>query len=532
MTSSVVALSTSITAKQRYEKLEDDRRPFLDRARQCAALTIPSIMPPQGFGPSVQLPTPYQSLGARGARTLASKLLLSLFPQFPFFKYQIDDLSVQQQGQQRGDIEAALASRERAVNTELDTAVFRPVAFLTLLHLVVTGNMLVRIPERPDQRAQAFRLDQYVVRRDAAGNLLEIIIKEPVDFASLPAETQAALANLDEFRDRDPMSLEDAPVELYTHTYWDSEQSKWVIYQEASGVRIPGTEGTYKKGELPYLALRFASQPTEHYGRAYIEEYLGDLDSLEALSETLVEASAASARIVFLVDPAGTTSIKVVEKAKTGDVRAGRADDVTVMQVQKQADLQVAKAQAEEIANRLSYAFLLHSSIQRAGERVTAEEIRYMASELDDGLGGVYTLLAADFQLPAVRLFERRMEKRLKVPELPDKTVKPVILSGLEAIGRGHDQRNLQAFIKEVVAVLGPEIALRYLKPRELIMRSAASYSIDTANLIPTEEEVAQQEQQAMMQQMVQHLGPQALTQMGGITQTAMKGSVPAVPPQ
>jgi len=324
--------------------------------------------------------------------------------------------------------------------------------------------------------------------------------------------------------------MEPEPVDLYTHGYWDAAKQRWFTYQEAAEIRLPGTEGVYKPGELPYLALRFATQPGEDYGRSYVEEYLGDLDSLEALSETLVEGSAASAKIVFLVDPAGTTSIQVIEKAKMGDVRSGRAQDVTVMQVQKQADLQVAKAQAEEIANRLAYAFLLHSSIQRDGERVTAEEIRFMASELDDGLGGVYTLLAADYQLPAVRLFERRMEKRLGAPKLPDDMVKPVIVAGLEAIGRGHEQANLRMFVQEIIGSVGPELAMRYINPLELMYRSAAAYGIDTANLLRTEEEIAQAEQMALMQAMIQHLGPEGLKQLGGLTQTAIQNG--SVPPQ
>lgn len=506
------------TAEGRYSKLEEDRRPFLDRGRECAALTIPSVLPPQGFSATSTLPTPYQSLGARGARTLASKLLLSLFPSVPFYNYRIDDQTLEQLGAGRGDVEKALSSRERAVTSELEICVFRPAAFLALLHLVITGNALVYIPPKQEDRAQVYRLDQYVTRRDAAGNLLEIIIKETLDFASVPAEVAAIIQGLEQYKEAKPG--EDTPVDIYTRIFL--QDGKWYSYQEVGGQVISGTEGTYLKDELPYLALRFATQPSEHYGRSYVEEYLGDLDSLEALSEALVEGSSAAARILFLVDPAGTTSIKVVSTARTGDVRSGRAEDVSVVQLQKAQDLSVAKQQAEEIANRLSYAFLLHSSVQRKGERVTAEEIRYMASELDDGLGGVYTLFAADFQLPAVRLFEKRMEKRLKVAKLPA-NVHPIIVAGLEAIGRGHNQRNLSLFVQDMVTTLTPEIAMRYLNPGELIARGAAAYGVDADGLIKSEDEIMQAEQQAMMMQMIQHLGPNAINQAGSMAGQAME---------
>lgn len=526
MATGTVNLSAEIKASGRYSKLEQDRNQFLVRGRQCAALTVPAILPAQGFGPSSSLPTPYQSLGARGVRTLASKLLLSLFPGLPFFNYKVDDKTLEDLGSKRGDIEKALSARERATVTELDTSVFRPVAFTLLQHLIVTGNMVIYVPSDQDQKARCYRLDQFVVRRDPSGNLLEIVIKETIEYASLPMEVKAALASLPEYKEGEKeQKLEEKPVDLYTHAYWDGAQEKWVVYQEAGDVRVPGSEGTYKKDDFPFLVPRLIAQPHEHYGRSYVEEYLGDLDSLEALSETLVEGSAASAKVVFLVNPSGVTQLKVIANAKNGDVVSGDVNDVQAMQVQKASDLSVAKQQAEEIGQRLAFAFLLHTAIQRNGERVTAEEIRYMASELDDALGGVYTLLASELQLPAVRLFEKRMEKRLKVEKLPS-TVKPVIVSGLEAIGRGHDLRNLQAFVKEIVGVLGPEIALKYLNPSELIQRSAAAYGIDTAGLVATEEEIQQAEQKQMLMQMASSLGPEGIKQMGGMGNTMLKSQL------
>jgi hypothetical protein len=462
--------------------------------------------------------------------------MLSLFPGLPFFNYKVDDVTLEELGSKRGDIEKALSSRERATVTELDTSVFRPVSFTLLTHLLVTGNVVVNVPPEIDKKARVFRLDQYAVRRDPTGNLLELIIKETIEFSHLPDDVKKALSSLPEYQNAAANNtLEAKPVDLYTHCYWDGNVQKWVVYQEAGELRVPGSDGTYIKEEFPFLVPRIAWQPGEHYGRSYVEEYLGDLDSLEALSETLVEGSAASARVIFLVNPSGVTSLKVIAKARNGDVVSGDVNDVQAMQVQKAQDLSVAKQQAEEIGQRLAFAFLLHTAIQRNGERVTAEEIRYMASELDDALGGVYTLLAAEFQLPAVRLFEKRMEKRLKQPKLPG-NVRPIIVSGLEAIGRGHDLRNLQAFVKEIVAVLGPEIAMKYLNPTELISRSAAAYGIDTSGLIATDEEIQANEQKALMIQMAGSLGPEGIKQMGTMGNTMLKsqlegGGAPAPAP-
>ena len=70
--------------------------------------------------------------------------------------------------------------------------------------------------------------------------------------------------------------------------------------------------------------------------------------------------------------------------------------------MQKQADLTVALNTIARIEQRLSFSFLLNSAIQAGAagrDRVTAEEIRMVANELETGLGGVYSILSVEMQL-------------------------------------------------------------------------------------------------------------------------------------
>lgn len=522
---SVPMAGAAASASARYQALERHRLPFLTRGRQCAALTVPYLCPPQGFTVHSQLPTPFQSLGARGVRTLASKLLISLFPpNTPFFKYSVDDLTMRQleqrQGDQkglRGEVEAALSARERAILQEMEGALFRTTAFVVFQHLLVTGNALVYVPK--DGRSRVFRLDQYVVRRGPEGGLLELIIHEKVAPASLRDKL------LDGAEAPKPgEASDDEQLDLYTVITREGDQ--WHVHQELNDKVLEDTKGHYPLDQLPWLPLRLSVQPGESYGRSYVEEYLGDLDSLEGLVETIVEGSSAIARVVFLVSPSGSTSLKLVSTARTGDVIPGDANDVGTIQAQKQADLSVARQQAQELAQNLSYSFMLNAAIQRNGERVTAEEIRYMAAELDAALGGVYTLLGGEFQLPVVNLFSTRMEKNRKVPALPKDMVQPTIVTGMEAIGRGQDQRNLSLFVKEIIQVVGPELAFRKINLDEFLKRAAAGYGIDTQGLIVSDEEIAQQEQQAQLLQVIQQLGPNAISALGGMGKEMVAGQM------
>ena len=79
----------------------------------------------------------------------------------------------------------------------------------------------------------------------------------------------------------------------------------------------------------------------EVYGRGRVEEFIGDLKSLEALSQALVEGSAAAAKVVFTVSPSSTTKPATLAKAGNGAIVQGRPDDIGVVQVGKTADFRL-----------------------------------------------------------------------------------------------------------------------------------------------------------------------------------------------
>ena len=74
----------------------------------------------------------------------------------------------------------------------------------------------------------------------------------------------------------------------------------------------------------------------------------------------------------------------------------------------------------------------------------------------------------------------------------------------MAAIGRGIDLSNLRAFTTDIVQTLGPEIAFRYLQPTEYIKRAAAAYGIDVGGLVKPEDQIAQEEKFAQIQQLIE----------------------------
>lgn len=523
------------TVKQRYERFVTDRQPFLDRAYQCSELTIPTLIPPLGHNSSTKYYTPWQGIGARGVNNLASKLLLGLFPvNTPFVRLTIDDFTLAELTQSPGNrskIEEGFNKMERAISGEYEGTGMRAPCFTTLKHLIVSGNALQYLPA--DGGVRVFGLDQFVTRRDPKGNLLEAIIKECVDPVTLEEDLQELLEEDPEVKPEKKDHSHDV-IEVYTRFYRDAK--RWRMHQEIAGKRVPGSDGSWPVAKPPILALRWTAVEGEDYGRGYVEEYLGDLISLEGLSRSIVEATAAVSKIVFLVNPNGLTRVKDIAEAESGDFVDGVESDIHCLQADKQADLRIASETIKSLTDRLSYAFLMTSAVQRNGERVTAEEIRTMVNDLESALGGVYSVLSQEFQLPLVIRMMDRMQKQKRLPPLPEGVITPKIVTGLEAIGRGQDLQKYQALM-QFLAPLGPEVLGSEFNLGDLITRAGTALMIDMDGLVKSPEQKAQEAQQQaqmMQQQMMQELagkiGPSAVKAMSD--QSLAAGQTPEGTPQ
>tara|TARA_R110002096_G_scaffold370836_1_gene564272 strand:+ start:14520 stop:16076 length:1557 start_codon:yes stop_codon:yes gene_type:complete len=489
-------------AAKAYENMASDRDVFLTRARTCAELTIPTLMPRDGHTGSTQYDTPYQAVGARGVNNLASKLLMTLLPpNSPFFRLTIDDFDlVELAGNARGKAEDALARIERSAAQVIESKAIRVPTFEMLKQLIVAGNALIHMP--PEGGMKVFRLDRFVVKRDTMGNILKIVVKETIAYEALPKDVQEALLETEGYQEQ----IEKKECDLYTCIKRDGK--KFMVHQEVHGVVIPKTTGSYPQDKLPWLALRFIAVDGNDYGRSYVEEIVGDLKSLEALTRAIVEGSAASAKLIFMVRPNGTTKIRNIADSTNGAIISGDANDVSTLQANKFNDFRVAQETMNTITQRLSYAFLLNSSVQRQAERVTAEEVRYMAQELETALGGIYSVLSQEFQLPLVNLLLAKMQKEGKMPKFPKDTLKPQIVTGLEALGRGQDLNKLQAFL-QYLQPLGQQVIAQELNIDDYIDRLAASLGIDTQGLIKSPEQKQQEQmaaQEAMQQQQMMQM--------------------------
>jgi len=497
------------TAAGLYEQMASERSTYLREGQESSKFTLPYLIPETAGGSGSRrsrIKTPYQSIGAAGVNSLAAKLLTGLFPtNIPFFKLVLDQIKIaQQEGGQEAitEIDKALRKVEAALMREIEVSNDRVAMFEALKHLIVGGNVLLYLT---DEGLQVYPLEKYVCRRDPNGNTLEIIIKETINGKALPADFLLKLQEKAKYTDQ---TVEE-DLDIYTHVKRDGDFFNW--HQECKGERIPNTEGRAKKDVNPFINLRFTRLSGESYGRGYVEEYRGDLISLEGLMKAIIENAAASARTVFLVNPNGTTRASVLAKAPNGAIREGNAQDVSVLQVGKGADLQVSFTAVQRIEQRLQYAFLMAKAVQRDAERVTSTELKILTQELESTLGGIYSILSSELQLPYLRRRMHLLVRSGKVPQLPDDIVGISIITGLQGLGRGQDKEKLIEFITTMAQALGADVMRQYINLDEAIKRLATSIGIETDTLIKSGEQIAQEQQAAQQQELIRSLGSAAV---------------------
>ena len=506
-----------MNAKSRYDTLKSERDQYLNVAEEASRLTIPYLVHEdeqiQGMR---NLKTPWQSVGAKGVVTLSAKLMLSLLPpQTSFFKLQVDESKLGDYGPEvKSELDLAFAKIERTILEKIAASDDRVVVHQAMKHLVVAGNALVFMGKK---NLKLFPLSRYVIDRDGNGNVIEIVTKERISKKLI----QELVPDLENKNTTDYGEDKTENCDVYTHVKIYGSKVTW--HQEVYDKIIPKSQGKAPLSATPWLPLRFNTVDGESYGRGRVEEFIGDLKSLEALSQALVEGSAAAAKVVFTVSPSSSTKPQTLAQAGNGAIVQGRPDDIGVVQVGKTADFATAAQMIQQLEKRLSDAFLILSV--RQSERTTAEEVRMTQMELEQQLGGLFSLLTVEFLVPYLDRKLSVMQKNGSIPRIPKDVVKPTIVAGINALGRGQDRESLTMFMQTIAQTVGPEAMMQFINPDEVIKRLAAASGIDVLNLVKSMQEIQGQQQQQMEQQMAMQQQEQAPA-MAAVEQKQMQAEM------
>ena len=499
------------------------RQGILDRARFCASLTKPHILPPDGHDSNDKLPEPYSSLAARGITNLEGRLLMALYPPGrPFFSLRpassllyspdTDPDTIQQ-------IESILSLHEHMIMAQLEKKPqqlgnmrrtgFRSTKRAALSQLLVTGDVLEQITD--DYQIKLFRRDQYVTKRDSSGSIMHHIVRERIDPLTLDPE-RLFEAGLD-MGEMMQIHCVERMMDLYTRCAWQPMSNTWLITQELNENTIHQEETEIS----PFLCTAFELAPGEHYGRGMVELNLGDIRSMNELTMAILDFSATASKQLFAVDY--NSQVRAEDLAKpTGSViqarvQSGAVLDVAMVQAGKVADFQVTAQTRENVRRDLASVMLMEGEATPTGERVTAFQVRRVAQELEGALGGIFAPIADAQQQPLVERVRFMMERDQLLPKLPKDSIEVETLTGVAALASENDSSKILQIL-QVLGQLGPE-AMSRVNMDVLIDTLMRQQGIHEPGLVKTPEQIAE-EQQAAQQAAVQQQAAQQMIQSGG----------------
>jgi len=516
------------TIAERFLALDGMRRAKLDRARGCAALTLPELLPPHGWSETEQLEPPYSSVPARGVNALASRMMSALLPlnDMPFFRFGTP-------GGESLELEASeyLESLSFQVYKKLTQKNLRETIYHALQQLLVLGDTLIILDD--DMTFRTCRLDHYVVRRDYKGEVIEVIYLE---HAAHGHSENAQQPNKPVIPGSNTVMKKGYDC-LYHRAIWLDDKKKWYVCTELDGEII--TEGTYAVS--PLVPLRWQAIVGENYGRSHVECNIGDIKSLEAYTASLIEGLAAGSSFWMGVDPSGITALDDIASQPNGAWVAARQQDVFTLSPSQTMNpqIQVTSTAVEKMRQEVGRAFLMSGAAIPQGDRVTATAVRMVGEELEQVLGGVFSSIARDLLQPIVRrtfylmVDGEEVDPRLKEQFESDEGVLSVdIVTGLQALSRESDRERLMQ-MGEMVRNLPPE-AVQNFRWDAYASALITSLGFDPRMWVRSSDEVEANKQAAQAEEtnaaMAQAMAQPAAQAVASAAQPAMEQAITEAP--
>jgi hypothetical protein len=477
------------TARQCWQRMDGMKQSLMHRIENYASLTIPKVCLPDGFDQlSTDQAHDYQSIGAQAVNHLTNKLMMAMFaPSRPFFRAEVG-VKTQAEAAQAGlsdtDLAHIMAKVERGAVKELDRRAQRPKLYTVMKHLIIAGNVLL-VLDTKTKTMRVMGLRYFCVKRDHKGDLHTLIVKECVKFNELEQDVQDSLPAL---------FTGEGEVEHYRYikrnANGDYEMTQWV-----NDIQLPAKfNGKWPAKKLPYRVLTWDLGDDADYGTGLVEEYVGDFEALSTLSEAVVDGAVLGTEYRWMVNPTGQTSADDLNSSKNGDALPGKGEDVVPTQGGNPNAITVADAVLQRYERRVATGFLMLSSVTRDAERVTAEEVRLTAQELETSFGGTYSTLAANIQEPVANWLLTVID--MAVDGLD---IEVTIVTGLDSLSRNGDLENLRLALGDLAQVTQlPEHLQGRIKFQAIAQFVGAGRGIDLTPFIMSDQEYAQQQQAAM----------------------------------
>lgn len=480
-----------MNAEQEYDARTGERDTFKMRCYQYALWTIPSLFLNTEQSTPTEEHFDYQMIGAQGLVNLASKIMLLLFhPTRPFFKITVstEERAKLLQSLRAADLDTVFGRIEQLALEELNISQLREKLEEVFKLLIQTGDCVLYTPKTG--RPTVYNLHQYVREYDGDGCLNVLIIREAIQRHNLPEELQKILG---EVRESDTTT-----TYLYTVIERVADSKRYTVTQELEGKKVNAIDGNYDVEALPWISLHWSRTGKENYGRGRVEECAAGFEQLSNVCQTMAELTTLLSDIKGLVNPEGTTSAEDLNAAEPGEYVSGKEGDIFWAAPDIKVQLDCLGIQYERLKREIGGSFLLQSALTRDAERVTAEEIRMIANELETVNAGFYSNMSINLQKPLAKFLIAKVDKQVSKLQIR-------ILSGLDALARFNEVQSIKQLVSDLAQMNSiPPDAIAWLKMQEIIKMLAAGYGLEYGKFLKSAEE-HQADVEASMQAIQQH---------------------------
>ena len=485
-----------------FDQGTGDASEVLDRARWAASISMPFVMPEQGYQAGDRLRNPNNSLAARGIANCVGKLRSVLFPGDGWFELDVEPESkyaispeeytviVNALYVEGVKIQAAIESSHVKSKRKVVPGFYAQTG-ISLTQLLITGSTLEGIGLRgnEDFAKRVFSRDQYRTRRDAYGEVDYHVIKECVNPARLPADIQAQI-EVKEGEDVDVFTL-----------YKRQSDDSWVLTQEIQDKQV--FEAQHETARI--FQTDFKRAGNDHYGRGLIELHGGDFESNEFFAGRMKDWAEHASKFNPVIGTGSTLRPEdlAIESGKIivgGRVEGGRLQDVAMLGVEKLADFQVVQQVWMRCQDDLSKTMLLDADAApkgEAGRHSTAW--KQTAEQLQGWLGDLFSTIHDQQQKP---LLWAAIDMGTRSGLLDAKKMKFADVVSTTGIAAINQKRRAEGAMQlaQLAGAMG-EQAVKQLDQNVLLSLAARSLGVAEPGLIKTPQQLEQEARKAMADQ-------------------------------
>lgn len=496
---------------EQFTDLDNARSGYKQKCCDFADATMPSLYSGYSntlsFTPDSEIQNAYpaSALPARGITQLAAKFSSALIPRTnqPFVGISVRPADMAEINDNPESKQLYLKSSkliQDEVYYSLSNSNLRDMLFTAFQQLQVFSTCLIK---QDKLRFSVHRFDHFVITRDSLGDPQLIIIREYVRKDDIPEDIREAAT------DQSSYSVKRQDGEfypLYTHLKRSNDKKKWTEQQFIGNFPVPDSEETYKANAFPYYVPRWKSTLYDNYGVGLVEENYGDILAANATRQTLLESYSIAVSGFIGLKPGSLTPSMLAKTKNWGIVPITMDGQLTFIQPNNVSAVTAIESFDARITGDMRRIFMMDVAADLTHDRTTAFQVNAAKEELDLYSGGILSTFEASALRPIVMTTIRELVKSKilgdEINTLVDSNDVVIdVKSGLNALGRESQQRNVLGWITEVAQTI-PN-GLNVIDLDSYIRWSAAQRGIPEIILKTPEAlaEQAQAEQQAQLNQ-------------------------------